>query len=213
MGEGGSTRGVSGASSPNAVEALRCDVFSAWTRWATLNDTVCRAVDDRGRSLAYARFVDRLFRDPTSVFDREGGQALLRILRPPENMRLARIHESVPTTDEVYLVTDAVSGDRVGVVQKPWLRGIVRERWVLRGADWSETARLEQTSVFWALVRTFVTSLPSRFAFYRDGRRLGALRGSWYLARRKYRVDLRADCARELDPRLVMALVIVLLAQ
>ncbi len=185
--------------SPLAAAAeLRCDAFSAWTKWATLNDTVCRAVDRQGRTFAYARFVDRLFWTSTPVLAGEGGRELLRILRPPENMRLARIHESVPPTDAVYLVTDAVSGDRVGVVQKPWLKGALRERWVLRDADWNERARLEQTSALWPLVRTFATSLPSRFAFSREGRRLGTVRGNWYLARRKYRVDVRDDTAREL---------------
>lgn len=198
---------------PDAAAALSCDQFSAWTKWPTLNDTVCRAADRQGRTFAYARFVGGVFRDSTPVFEGEGGRELLRILRPPENLRLARIHESVPPTDEVYVVTDAVSGDRVGVVQKPWLKGALRERWVLRDADWNESARLEQTSALWALVRTFATSLPSRFAFSRNGRRLGTLCGNWYLARRKYHVDLRDDTARELDPRLVMALVIVLLAQ
>jgi hypothetical protein len=200
-------------SRPDATAALSCDQFSAWTKWPTLNDTVCRAADRQGCTFAYARFVGGLFRSSTPVLEREGGRELLRILRPPENMRLARIHESVPPADAVYLVTDAVSGDRVGVVQKPWLKGVLRERWVLRDADWNESARLEQTSALSALVRTFATSLPSRFAFSRDGRRLGTLRGSWYLARRKYRIDLTDDTARELDPRLVMALVIVLLAQ
>jgi hypothetical protein len=197
----------------DATAALTCDVFSAWTKWPTLNDTICRAADQQGRTFAYARFVDRLFRRSTPVLAGEGGYELLRILRPPENMRLARIHDSVPPTDTVYVVTDAISGDRVGVVQKPWLKGALRERWVLRDATWNETARLEQTSPFWSLVRTLATSLPSHFAFSRNGRRLGTVRGSWYLARRKYRVDLRDDAARELDPRLVMALVIVLLAQ
>jgi hypothetical protein len=143
----------------------------------------------------------------------DGTRELLRIQRPEENFRLQSMHEGIPCTDNVYVVTDLISNLEVGVVQKPWLKGVWRDVWIVRNSDWVEVCRVEQSSLVWALIRTFLTALPCRYSVFHETRRIGTIRRSWYLARLKVSVDLLGDPETAFDRRLAIALLVLLLTR
>jgi hypothetical protein len=140
------------------------DVFIGRREWLATRATECSIEDEEGAFLCHARVADTICRSPLIIMAREDGtQNLLRIQRPACNFRLESGHEAVPGTDNVYHVTDLMSNLEIGIVQKPWLKGVWRDLWIVRDAGWIEICRIQQSSPWRALLRTFVISpLPSR---------------------------------------------------
>jgi hypothetical protein len=188
------------------------DVFVGHTEWPTLNQTRCRLRDSGGRTVAYASFIGGLFRDPAAIMDEPKGRPLLQVQRPPGNLSLRVIHEGVPGTDSLYTVKDLEQQSLVGILDKPWLKGVWTDLWIVRDAEWAEVARVEQTSAARAWLRAFVGIIEGRYAVTAGSRRLGSVFVTRGPARRYVRVDLTSDPDRMLDRRLAVALTVVMLA-
>lgn len=163
--------------------------------------------------LCSARVVDRSCRSPLVALEGAGrGLELLRVQRPEGNFRMATIHQGIPRGDDIYLVQDAGSDAPVGVIHKPWLRGVWRDRWILRDAAWWGAWRSRRLTR--AMVRTFLLpGLPRRYDLAAAGRAAGTVRASWDLGRLSIRADLRRDAACSVDRRLAVALLLVLLTR
>ena len=190
------------------------DVFRGRVKWLGIRFPECVIQDDGGRPLCHCRALDSTGRRPLVITaNADGTRELLHILRPEENFRLESPHEGIPGRDNVYLITDVVADLQIGAVQRPWPHGIWRDRWIIRNSAWAEVCRVEQTSLPWALARTFVTSLPGRYRIFNEARRIGTLRRSWNLDHTKIRVDLLEDRERTVDRRLVVALLVLLLTR
>jgi len=171
----------------------------------------CDVVADDGRLVGHTRGIDVRGWDPQIVFaDRERTRELVRFDRPSENRRLEVVRDEIPRTDLVYRVWDSPSLELVGALQRSWAARSLRDRWILRGPDWSERGRVQETSLIRSLVRVFVTSLPRRYAVSGPAGELGSARRSWDLARVSVTMDVSADAAGSLDRRLLLVLAILL---
>ena len=190
------------------------DVFRGRTKWLAVRAPECVVEDEERQPLCHCRALDTTCRRPLVVTDgAEGSRELLRILRPEENFRVQSLHEGIPATDNVYFVTDLTSNCEVGIIQKPWLKGVWRDVWIVRQPDWTEICHVEQSSLVRAWTRTFFTALPGRYTVLEQGRPIGTIRSSWYLARLKAVVDLREDPEGRFERRLALALLVLLLTR
>jgi hypothetical protein len=188
------------------------DVLVARAKWPVVVANECSVFTSDGALVAHARAIDVRGWDRQLVFaDLEHTREILRFDRPDENRRLQPVHEGIPRADLVYRVFDGATNAFVGSVQRSWAARSLRDRWLLRDADWVEQGRMEEASAARALARTLVTSLPRSYVFRGAHGELGTARRSWDIARVSASLDLRADTAQTLDRRLLLVVAILLL--
>jgi hypothetical protein len=192
---------------------LTADTLKSHRKWLVFRSTHCIVESGDGDFTCHARVVDNTCRSPLTITEHANGSGdFLRIVRPQGNFRMQTIHEGIPVADEVYDVTDTGNGSRIGVIQKPWLKGVWRDQWILRNSDWEEVCRVTQSSLLRALIRTFlIPPLPASYGAYAGSRCIGRFRGSWEIGRLKMWADLRQDPEKTVDRRLAVALLILLM--
>jgi len=113
----------------------------------------------------------------------------------------------------VYDVTDSTTGEGVGAAKRHGLASsFVRDQWQLLGADGSEVAQVVEQGGLLATARKFIKVLswiPQSFVVTRGGQRVGEIQ------QRFNPFQLAYDCrftSSDLDPRLGVAIVVLLLA-
>lgn len=111
-----------------------------------------------------------------------------------------------------YDVTDANTGELAGALRRKGLRSLLRDEWVILDANDAEIGKVEEDSAALALLRRFLSNLiPLRYTVLLGGRAAGLLRQRWNPFVLTYDVDL-ADAEGRLDPRLGVAMTVLLLA-
>ncbi|MBI5440614.1 MAG: hypothetical protein HY900_05300 [Deltaproteobacteria bacterium] len=133
-----------------------------------------------------------------------------------EDMReeLLAIHaRKVLDISTTYDVTDSVTGQRVGALQRKGLRSLLRDEWLLLDVDDREIGRVREDSMALALLRRILTNLvPQRFDVEVMGQKVATVRQNFNPFVLKLTVDFTADQSRLLDRRMGLAAALLLCA-
>ena len=113
-----------------------------------------------------------------------------------------------------YDVTDVASGDTVGACRRQGLKSMFRDSCVLIQGD-REIGKVEEDSMLMAMIRRFFIKgwIPQTFNVVGSGgEALGRIKQGFNPFQLNYDVNFEADVGGKLDPRLGIALVVLLLA-
>lgn len=163
----------------------------------------------------------RIVRPLWSIFERSfrvftmDGQLLMRVKRPLFKLR----EEFTVFSDEAqtrpllrmksrqmvainfsYEITDAVTGESLGAVQKRGLRSLLRDKFLIFDADGNEIGHMEEQGA--ALLRRFVPLLTSKHEVVFHGRRAAFIRQIFRFFTKEFEVELAPEAG---DPRFVLA--------
>ena len=112
-----------------------------------------------------------------------------------------------------YDVVDPANGEKVGALRRKGFASILRDRWQILDETDQPRGEIVEDSGALAFVRRFLTNLiPQRYRVDYDGRTVGSIRQFFNPFVMKVEVDLTADPDAELDRRLALAAVVLLLA-
>lgn len=112
-----------------------------------------------------------------------------------------------------YDVVDSVTGSKVGALRRRGLKSIFRDSWeILDNAD-RPIAKIQEDSALLATVRRFLTNLvPQSFHVTANGRLLAAYKQHFNPFIFKLRVIIEPGAREQVDPRLLLAGGILLVA-
>jgi hypothetical protein len=93
------------------------------------------------------------------------------------------------------------------------MKSILRDEWIILDAADREIGIIREDSTALALIRRFLTNIiPQKFVFEVGGQTVGTARQAWNPFVLKMDVDVSADTGRQIDRRLVAAIVVLLMA-
>jgi len=162
----------------------------------------CRILDEQGNLVLFAKRRALRLREQIEAFEDEAET------RPALRIRT----ESILDLGATYVVSDARSGEAVGMARRRFMRSVVRDRWDLLDAGGNPLGEAEEDSMALALLRRFVASfVPQRFQIRVGDRPVAELRQRWnpFLFRADLRMEAGGDA--QLDPRLLLGLAILLM--
>ncbi len=112
-----------------------------------------------------------------------------------------------------YQVKDSSSGELLGCIRREGFTSLVRDTWVISDATGQALYKVSEDSLLLSLLRRFIIRLiPATYKLERDGIMTQCqFKQNFNPFLLHYRCDLR-DWAPELDKRLALAMVILLLA-
>lgn len=120
---------------------------------------------------------------------------------------------SVLDLGATYDVTDAATGARVGACRRAGLKSILRDEWHLLGDGDAQIGMAREDSMALALVRRFLANIiPQAFTVSSDAGAIGTIKQRFNPFQLTVDVDLDGPQASALDPRLGVALVVLILA-
>jgi hypothetical protein len=162
----------------------------------------CRVLDSQGNLVLVARRRALRLREHVDVFEDEG-----------ETRPALRINtESILDLGSTYVITDARSGETVGMARRRFLRSMLRDHWDLLDAGGNPRGEALEDSAALALLRRFVADfVPQRFHVRMGGRAVASLHQRWnpFLFRADLRMEPGGDAL--LDPRHLLGLGILLM--
>lgn len=139
----------------------------------------------------------------------------IRLYSDPDKTReLLRISaRRVLDISSAYDVTDAVTQEKVGVLQRRGLKSIFKDEWIILDGGEREIGRIKEDSALLATIRRFLTNLvPQTYNFEVDGQVVGVAKQPFNPFVLKLQVDMSNDVGRRIDRRLAAAAVALLLA-
>ena len=112
-----------------------------------------------------------------------------------------------------YDVRDAASGESIGAYRRKGLRSILRDEWEILDKNEGVIGTIQEDSQLLALLRRLLSSLIAQsYTVSVLGEQIGTLKGTWNPFIVKYRAHFREGYENTLDPRMVLAGTILLLA-
>ena len=162
----------------------------------------CRVLDDQGNLVLVARRRPLRLREHVDVFEDEGET------RPA--LRIAT--ESILDLGATYVITDARSGETLGMARRRFMRSLLRDHWDLLDAGGNPRGEAQEDSAALALLRRFVADfVPQRFHVRMGDRSVAELRQRWNPF--VFRADLRLEAGgdAQIDPRHLLGLAILLM--
>ena len=112
-----------------------------------------------------------------------------------------------------YNVQDVATGEIVGALKRKGLKSILRDEWIIFNAGGEEIGRIREDSAFLAAIRRLITPLiPQSYSIELNGQPVGSIKQNFNPFVQKLNVDLRSDPGRQLDRRVALAAVVLLLA-
>ncbi|GDX81551.1 hypothetical protein LBMAG42_33620 [Deltaproteobacteria bacterium] len=114
-----------------------------------------------------------------------------------------------------YDVTDATTGAVVGACKREGLKSMFRDSWLVLGEGDALVGTCKEDSMFMALIRRFFFKnlIPQSFTIANDqGAQIGTIKQRWNPFQLAYDVSFDGSQNASLDPRLGIALVVLLLA-
>ncbi len=162
----------------------------------------CRILDERGELVLFARRKPLRLREHIEIFEDEGEtRAALRIQT-----------ESVLDLGATYVITDARSGEGVGMARRRFMRSMLRDHWDLLDAGGNPLGEAQEDSAALALLRRFIANfVPQRIDVHVRGQLVAELRQRWnpFVFRADLTMPAGADAT--LDPRLLLGLAVLLM--
>ena len=162
----------------------------------------CRILDEQGNLVLFAKRRALRLREKIEAFEDESQT------RPALRIQT----ESILDLGATYVVTDARSGETVGMARRRFMRSMLRDHWDLMDAGGNPLGEAQEDSMALALLRRLLADfIPQRFHVQVGGRTVAELRQRWnpFL----FRADLRMEAGGDamLDPRLLLGLAILLM--
>jgi len=105
-----------------------------------------------------------------------------------------------------YEVDDAVTGERIGAVQKRGLRSLIRDKFIILGPNDEELGYAEEQGA--ALLRRIFPILTSKHAIFVDGQRVAWIQQRFRFFTKEFSIDLQPS---RLEPRFVLAVALLAL--
>lgn len=114
-----------------------------------------------------------------------------------------------------YDVTDVETGEVVGACKREGMKSMFRDSWLVLGEGDAVLGKCEEDSMLMAMLRRFIFKqwLPQKFTVKDSaGNALGTIRQRFNPFQIAYDVSFDGQSNQQLDPRLGVALVVLLLA-
>ena len=93
-----------------------------------------------------------------------------------------------------YDVVDARTGEKVGALQRKGLKSMLRDEWTILDAADNPILRLQEDSMFLALLRRFLSNLiPQNYTIDQNGTPVAVVQGTWNPFIVRYTIDLKQD--------------------
>ncbi|HKV94192.1 MAG TPA: hypothetical protein VJW20_16710 [Candidatus Angelobacter sp.] len=196
-----------GVSAPGVQTAITAAVFqqdSFLARQKIFSLAPCFYIQDHmGNALAFLRKKVFSWKDDIRVFTDETQS--LELL----NIKARKIIDWGTAFD----VTDSINHQKVGALKRRGWKSVLRKEWIIMDALDQEIGRIEEDSMFLALMRRFVLALiPQTYTFELGGQPMGTAKQNWNLFTPKMHVDFSSDPGKRLDRRLAVAAVVLLMA-
>lgn len=110
-------------------------------------------------------------------------------------------------------VVDGVTGEKVGALKRRGWKSILKDEWILMDAMDHELGRVKEDSALLATLRRFATNLiPQKYHISIDAHEAGKIRQNFNMFAPKLFVDFTPDMTNRLDPRLGLAVAMLLIA-
>jgi len=162
----------------------------------------CRILDAHGNLVLFAKRRALRLREHIEAFEDEAQTRTALRIRT----------ESILDLGATYVVSDARSGETVGMARRRFMRSMLRDHWDLLDAGGNPLGDVQEDSLGLALLRRFVADfVPQRYHVRVGERPVAELRQRWnpFLFRADLRMEAGADA--RLDPRLLLGLAILLM--
>ncbi|MCB9779537.1 MAG: hypothetical protein H6742_13320 [Alphaproteobacteria bacterium] len=111
-----------------------------------------------------------------------------------------------------YDVTDKKTGETLGAMRREGLKSMLRDEWTIIGADGIDIGKVKEDGSALALLRRFFPIIPQSFHVSLGDKHAGVIKQRFNPFQLAYDVDYSAASADELDPRMGVAAVVLLLA-
>lgn len=196
-----------GVGAPGTQPAIAAAVFqqdSFVARQKIFSLAPCFCIHDHlGNALAFLRKKIFTWKDDVRVFtDETQSLELLRI-------KARRIIDWGAAFD----VTDSINHQKVGALKRRGWKSVVRKEWTILDANDHEIGKISEDSMLLAFVRRFLTALlPQTYIFEIGGQQVGTVTQNWNLFAPKMFVDFTGDPGKQMDRRLAVAAVVLLMA-
>jgi hypothetical protein len=159
--------------------------------------------DQDGKTLAFVRNLGlhwnkelRVFTDPTLSFE-------LLTITPGKR----------DASEETFAVFDPVNRESVGRIKIPHVVGLQKQEWILADATGLQVGHLQENSAMLGVMRRYLSeAIPQTFTFYGEDCVAGHASLANGIFSPEMEVDLRDDDENQLDRRLVIAVLILVLA-
>ena len=186
-----------------AATAFALDEFWARKKFFTLFSPKFYFYDQQGGLIAFVKQKAFKLREDIRVYRDEGMTNELLHIRA----------RTILDWSTAYDIVDSFSGQKVGTLKRKGWKSMVRDEWVIMDANEMEIGRIREDSTLLALLRRFLTALiPQDYSISVRGREIGSAKQNLNFFLPKMMVDLTADPARELDRRIALAAVVLLMA-
>lgn len=186
-----------------AATAFSHDQFWARRKFFTLFAPKFYLYDQQGGLIAFVKQKAFKLREDIRVYSDETMTSELLHIRA----------RNILDWSTAYDVVDSFSRQKVGTLKRKGWKSMVRDEWVIMDANDTEIGRIQEDSTLLALLRRFLTSLvPQDYAFAVRGRHIGSAKQNLNFFLPKMAVDLTGDPTRELDRRIALAAVVLLMA-
>jgi hypothetical protein len=196
-----------GVTAPGVQPGIAAAIFqqdSFVARQKLFSLAPCFYVQDQfGNALAFLRKKVFTWKDDIRVFTDER-----------QSLELLRIKgRKIIDWGAAFDVTDSINNQKVGALKRRGWKSVVRKEWIIMDPFDQEIGRIREDSAMLALVRRFITALlPQAYAFELRGQPVGTVTQNWNPFAPKMYVDFSADPSKQLDRRLAVAAVVLLMA-
>ncbi|HLY91735.1 MAG TPA: hypothetical protein VKQ89_00620 [Candidatus Angelobacter sp.] len=196
-----------GVNAPGVQPAIAAAIFqqdSFVARQKIFSLAPCFYVQDQfGNALAFLRKKVFTWKDEIRVFTDES-----------QSLELLRIKaRKIIDWGTAFDVTDSINSQKVGVLKRRGWKSVLRREWTIMDALDQEIGRIREDSALLAFVRRFIIGLlPQTYTFDLRGQQIGSATQNWNLFAPRMYVDFTADPGKQLDRRLVVAAVVLLMA-
>jgi uncharacterized protein YxjI len=159
--------------------------------------------DEQGNALAFLRKKVLTLKDEIRVFTDE-----------TQSMELLHIKaRKVIDWGTAFDVTDSINNQKVGALKRSGWKSIIRKEWLILDAQDQQIGRIQEDSLFLAMVRRFLTNIiPQKYTFEMNGQQIGHAAQNWNFFAPKMNVDFTSDPGRQFDRRMATAAVVLLMA-
>jgi uncharacterized protein YxjI len=121
---------------------------------------------------------------------------------------------SIMDFSSAYDVTDVATGEVVGACKREGLKSMLRDEWTIMGPEDAYIGNLQEDSMVLALVRRFVIKgwIPQTYSVNAPTGAIGKIKQRFNPFQLVYDVQMDGPNAGEMDPRLGIAQVVLMLA-
>ena len=162
----------------------------------------CRILDDQGGLLFFVKLkAFKLKEDITVYRDKAKTQPYLKI-------KARNIIDFAGTYD----VIDLERNQNIGILRRKGWKSLFRDQWEILDANEMPIGLMKEDSALMAFLRRFLSNLiPQNYHIFVNDQVVGVVMGTWNPFLVKYKVNFNIDQNQLLDPRMGLALQVVLM--